>query len=90
MAEILGATILGVIFQGVLYKFLTKRSVSKVIAVAGTGILYAILFIGAAAAGLSGDAPFDLQKSAAIAVPGTLIASAIIFLVSWSQTAEQP
>ena len=89
MPEILGATLLGVIFQGFFFKVLTKRSVSKLIAIGATGVVFAVLFIAVVAIGFSGDAPIDFQKSAAIAIPGTLISSVIIFLVGWSQSAAQ-
>ncbi len=86
MPEILGATLLGLIVQGIIYKILKTRSVPTLIALGISTVAYALPYIAIGTFRLAEDSEKDLMHVASIGIPAALMASVVIYAIIWSQT----
>jgi len=90
MSEILGATLLGLIIQGIIYKILAKKGISTLIALGISTVAYALPYIAINAYRLAEDSEKGLSHIASVGIPAALMASAVIYAIIWSQTPATP
>ena len=82
MLSIIGAALPGLIIQGVIFKLLTKRGMSKLRAIALSAITFVVLYSVIGAYGAADGGPPNFAWSISVSIPTSLIVSAMLFL--WS------
>lgn len=89
MFTIIGAAIPGLIVQGVIFKLLTKRGMSKLRAIALSAITFVVLYSVIGAYGAADGGPPNFAWSISVSIPASLIVSALLFLWSLRSNKKQ-